>query len=383
MPFSLASTAWSAVQVHEPSLFILGSITCASAAAPSSPMRFPPTARPRSARFATQYPSPRGAATGCWVHTPWHVPHAQSSPPTPVHTSSSTTVGTASPLATATPKLDLRDAVWEGPAELGLDTARPLLGLERGLMNPPRPLALDGLLPYGVAPGDDAALLFGDPPEFMLSPGGYASIVVTGEDRPDSSPGTGPAHHRGVKALATAQIPSGPASLNSRFNTASPPPPGTHRVRRSEPLALPPRELGPWTFPWAPPWAKNAFALNAPGVDDPEFGDCVPKSTSTGTGSSIAAIASMPSAPIWLSRKSRMRSAVLNAHCDSILTSAKKSLLRCGVSALANALAPPGPIVAPPRCSSRSLGLNSQRPHAPPVPSCASGDQRGRSASAT
>ena len=55
-----------------------------------------------------------------------------------------------------------------------------------------------------------------------------------GEDRPESACptrlGGSPAHHRGVRALAMWQIPSGPASLNSRLRTVRPPPPGIHRV---------------------------------------------------------------------------------------------------------------------------------------------------------
>ena len=228
-------------------------------------------------------------------------------------------------------------------------------------------------------------LLSGEPEPRVPSPGGYSGNA--GEDRPESGPtrpgGGSPAHHRGVSALAMWQIPSGPASLNSRLRTVRPPPPGIHRVRGpggAVPAVLV-AELA-CVAGSAGATGKKTFGLKAPGVDEPEFGLCAPKSVSTWTGSSIAAIASMPSLPIWLSRRSRIRSAVLNAHCDSTLTSARKSLLRCGVRARARALAPPGPIVAPPRCNSRSFELNSHRPHAPPPPSCASGDHLGRSASA-
>ena len=51
---SLASMACSAGVTHDPSLFIRGSIAAASAAAPSSPIRLPPTPSARNDLFTTQ-----------------------------------------------------------------------------------------------------------------------------------------------------------------------------------------------------------------------------------------------------------------------------------------------------------------------------------------
>jgi hypothetical protein len=214
--------------------------------------------------------------------------------------------------------------------------------------------------------------------------------------------GLGPARHRGASASASAATPSAPASLNSRFSTASAPP-KSHRLgvsrspERSASVLSENDERAPRrAAATGDPKSVSIASVSVASVSAPASLSSLssPPGSWSSTGATAPASAATPSGPSTLSRRSSTCSAVLKdqrgvtnprsdarPHGPSTSSSASSSSkpatppepLRRGLMASANAFAPSTPIVAPPRCNSRSRGLCVHLPH---------GSRLGRSASA-
>ena len=238
----------------------------------------------------------------------------------------------------------------------------------------------------GVDPGEEPV----DMPRTCPPP---SESLSAGDDARDAVVCSAHAHrhHRGSSAVAIAQMPSGPMLLNSRFSTASAPPPGIHRRRalRSDALARRSRrfETDPGSLESDGDDDPNGAAFdpgitgNVPGEDAPDrdSGELLSAaSTSTATGSIAAAMASAPSLPIALSLKSSTLSAVLNAHMDSsVALTLSLRLLRRGAIARAIACAPATPMELPPE-----VHLAHLRVEHPPSEADAAARARARGVSA-